>query len=127
MNKNKIKKTKSKNVAEGRVYIQATFNNTIVTVTDANGNVLSWSTSGASGFKGARKATPYAAATASKNAIEKAKIHGLKQANVYISGVGPGREQAIRALGTSGVKISHIQDITPIPHNGVRKKKPRRV
>lgn len=127
MNKNKIKKTKSKNVAEGRIYIQATFNNTIVTVTDANGNVLSWSTAGASGFKGTRKATPFAAATASKNAVEKAKVHGLKQASVFISGVGPGREQAIRALGASGVKISMIEDVTPIPHNGVRKKKPRRV
>ncbi len=127
MKKTKTKKVQAKNIAEGKIFIQATFNNTLITVCDSEGNTLSWSSAGANGFKGARKATPYAAATASKVAIEKAKIHGLKQVSVFISGVGSGREQAVRAIGSTGLKVTSIKDVTPVPHNGVRRKKPRRV
>lgn len=127
MKKTKTKKVQNKNIAEGKIFIQATFNNTLITVCDSKGNTLSWSSAGANGFKGARKATPYAAATASKVAIEKAKVHGLKQVSVFIAGVGPGREQAVRAIGSTGLKVTSIKDVTPVPHNGVRRKKPRRV
>lgn len=120
-------KVKSKNVVTGTIYVQATFNNTLITVTDKSGNTLSWASAGAQGFKGARKATPYAAQTAMQTAIEKAKQHGLQEAAIVVSGVGPGREQAVRSVGMTGVKVSSIKDVTPIAHNGVRAKKPRRV
>lgn len=121
------KKTQSKNVGSGRIYVQSTFNNTIITITDATGGVIAWSSSGHQGFKGARKATPYAAQTAMVAAIEKAKVHGLQEAAVFVAGVGSGREQAVRSIGGTGVKVTSIKDITPIAHNGVRPKKPRRV
>ncbi len=115
-------------MSNGRVYIGATYNNTLVTVTDEKGGVLSWSTSGASGFKGSRKSTPYAAQVAAQNAAEKAKAtYGLTDVVVYVKGVGSGREQAIRALQTAGLNVTTINDITPIPHGGCRPKKPRRV
>lgn len=128
--KNKaVKKTKSKrrNVPEGKAYIQASYNNTIITLTEPNGDVISWSSSGASGFKGARKATPYAAQVSAENAAEKAKVYGLDRVHVYVKGVGSGREQSIRGLVSSGINIISINDLTPIPHNGCRKKKQRRV
>lgn len=121
------KKIKSKNIAAGNIYVQATFNNTIITITDKGGNVLAWATAGEQGFKGARKATPYAAQTAMQAAIEKAKVHGFEEASIFVSGVGPGREQAVRSIGSTGVRVTSIRDVTPVPHNGVRPKKPRRV
>ena|SRR3990167_2313092 len=121
------KKHKSKNIAAGHIYVQATFNNTIITITDREGNALAWASAGAQGFRGARKATPYAAQTAMHAAIDRAKAHGLEEAAIFVSGVGPGREQAVRSIGSTGVRITAIKDVTPIPHNGVRPKKPRRV
>lgn len=118
---------KRRNVPEGRAYVQASYNNTIVTLTDPNGNVLSWGSSGASGFKGARKSTPYAAQVSAENAVEKAKVYGLERVHVYIKGVGSGREQAIRGLSSQGLDIISINDITPVPHNGCRQKKARRI
>ena len=114
-------------VKTGRIYVQSTYNNTIISVTDSTGGVLSWASAGNQGFKGARKSTPYAAQVAMKTAVEKAKLRGLESVEVFVSGVGSGREQAVRWLGNSGVAVTHIQDITPIPHNGCRPKKPRRV
>lgn len=114
-------------VKTGRVYVQSTFNNTIISVTDATGGVLSWASAGSQGFKGARKSTPYAAQVAMKVAIDKAKVRGLESVEVYVSGVGSGREQAVRWLGNSGLAVTSIQDVTPVPHNGTRPKKPRRV
>ncbi len=111
----------------GRVYVQATFNNTLVSFTDAGGNVISWGSPGVAGFKGSRKSTPYAATMATQPAAETAKSAGLKSVDVYVRGVGSGRDAAVRALQGSGLTISSIQDLTPIPHNGVRQKKPRRV
>jgi small subunit ribosomal protein S11 len=121
------KKTR-KNIAEGIVSITATLNNTHVVVSDKEGNVLTWATGGSSGFKGAREATPYAAQITSENAISKAKtLHGLERAVVYIRGIGAGREQAIRGIINAGVDLQAIFDITPIPHNGCRKKKIRKL
>jgi len=114
-------------VKTGRIYVQSTFNNTIISVTDATGGVLSWASAGNQGFKGARKSTPYAAQVAMKSAVDKAKPRGLESVEVFVSGVGSGREQAVRWLANSGLTVTHIQDITPIPHNGCRPKKPRRV
>jgi len=122
----KVKKIK-RHVPEGRVHIQATYNNTLVTITDATGNIIAWSSAGASGFKGARKSTPYAASIAAQNAVERAKLYGLEKVDVTIAGVGSGREQAIRSLQANGLQVTSINDITPIPHNGCRKPKPRRV
>lgn len=126
-----IKKGKSKTpqrtVTEGRVYVTATFNNTIVTITDAVGKVIAWGTAGASGFKGARKSTPFAATSAVEQAAAKAKAMGLKACEVYVKGPGNGRDAAIRALKTAGIDVVMIADVTPIPHNGVRPKKRRRV
>ncbi len=116
-----------KNVPKGIIYIQSTFNNTIITITDQNGNVLAWATAGAAGFKGARKSTPYAAQVAMLSVLDRAKAVGMQEAAVHVSGVGSGRESAIRALGASGIDIISIKDRTPIAHNGVRAKKPRRV
>lgn len=123
----KTKKAKRRSVLEGNVYIQAGFNNTIITVTDIGGDVISWSSAGANGFKGARKATPYAAQVASENAVEKAKVFGLEKVKVFVKGVGNGRDQAIRGIHSAGITITDITDVTPIPHNGCRKKKQRRV
>lgn len=117
----------TRQVATGRAYVKASYNNTIVTLTDQNGNVLSWSSAGQCGFKGPKKATPYAASVIVKDAFEKAKKHGLKEVAVFVRGIGGGRESSIRALNANGLAVSSIKDITPIPHNGCRAKKPRRV
>jgi small subunit ribosomal protein S11 len=121
------KKKVKKNVATGNVYIQSTFNNTIVTVTDPAGAVLSWSSAGTRGFKGSRKSTPFAAQLAAEDAAKKAMLHGLKSVAVFITGPGAGREAALRAIAHAGLKVSTIKDITPIPHNGCRPPKRRRV
>lgn len=118
-----IKNTKT--VSEGRIYILATFNNTVVTVTDKDGNVINWSSTGKVGFKGSRKSTPFAATQAITAAIDGAKALGLRQAAVYLKGPGPGRDAALRVLRSVGIKVTEMQDITPIPHNGTRAKKPR--
>lgn len=114
-------------VVEGRVSILAGFNNTIVTITDMAGNAIAWSSAGSSGFKGTKKATPYAAQVAAENATEKAKAFGLAKVDVYVKGIGNGREQALRGLIASGLEIQSINDVTPIPHNGCRKRRVRRV
>ena len=121
--KAKVKKT----VYEGNVYIQATFNNTIVTITDLTGNAISWSSAGALGFKGSRKSTPYAAQMASETAAKAAKEYGLRSVEVFVKGPGSGRESAIRALSNCDLEITLIQDVSPIPHNGCRPPKRRRV
>ena len=121
------KKKEKKIITEGNVYIQATFNNTIVTVTDMNGNTLSWCSAGLLGFRGAKKSTPYAAQSTAETATKRAKDYGLQMVNVYVKGPGIGRETAIRSLGNLGFKVKTIKDITPIPHNGCRPRKSRRV
>ncbi len=108
-------------------YIQATYNNTIVTLTDLNGNALAWSSSGSSGFSGPKKSTPYAASVVVRNALEKTKDHEIKEVHMYITGVGQGREGAIRAFQANGINVLSIKDVTPIPHNGCRPPRPRRV
>lgn len=123
----KKKKSKKRLVLEGKVYIQASFNNTIVTVTDTDGNVLSWSSAGANGFKGPKKATPFAAQTAAESAVTKAKVYGVERAHVFIKGAGNGREQAIRGIQAGGINVEGITDLTAVPHNGTRPKKSRRV
>lgn len=115
----------TKVVTDGRIYILATFNNTVVTVTDLDGNVINWSSTGKVGFKGSRKSTPFAATQAITAAIEAAKALGLRQAAVYLKGPGPGRDAALRVLRSVGIKVTEMQDVTPIPHNGTRAKKPR--
>ncbi len=115
----------TKNITDGRIYILATFNNTVVTVTDTSGNVLNWSSTGKVGFKGSRKSTPFAATQAITAAVDAAKGMGLRQAAVYIKGPGPGRDAALRVLRTIGIKVTEMLDVTPIPHNGTRAKKPR--
>lgn len=112
---------------EGNVYIQATFNNTIVTITDLTGNSLSWASAGGLGFRGAKKSTPFAAQTTAENAAQKAMDFGLREVHVYVKGPGVGRESAIRSLGALGLRVKSIKDITPIPHNGCRPRKSRRV
>lgn len=127
-NKKKGKKNVvSRQVSLGRAYVKSTYNNTIVTFTDQNGNVLSWSSAGQCGFKGPKKATPYAATIIVKDAFEKAKKYGLKEVSVFVKGIGGGREAAIRALNANGLVIGTIKDVTPIPHNGCRPPKSRRV
>lgn len=123
----KGKKTVVRQVASGRAYVKSTYNNTIVTFTDQNGNVLSWSSAGQCGFKGPKKSTPYAASVIVKDAFEKAKKYGLKEVSVFVKGIGGGREASIRALNANGINVNNIKDVTPIPHNGCRAKKPRRV
>ncbi len=123
----KAKKRERKSIPAGRAYIQATFNNTIVTLTDPEGGVIAWASSGSVGFKGSRKGTPYAAQLAANSAAHKAMEHGLRQVEVYIKGPGSGREAAIRSLQSSGLYITRIRDVTPIPHNGCRPPKRRRV
>ncbi len=123
----KRKKRIKKNVASGIAHIQSTFNNTIVTFTDNDGNVLCWATSGESGFKGTRKGTPFAAQVASENAAKKALNFGMKEVDVRVKGPGAGRETAIRAIQSAGIRVKSIKDVTPIPHNGCRPPKRRRV
>ncbi|MFC1810623.1 30S ribosomal protein S11 [Patescibacteria group bacterium] len=120
------KKGKKRVCPECNAYIQASYNNTIVTLTEPTGDTIAWASSGSSGFKGTRKATPYAAQITAENAVEKAKPVGIEKVNVFVKGVGPGREQAIRGLNASGLQIIAITDVTPIPHNGCRPKKQRR-
>lgn len=121
------KRKEKKTVYEGKVFIQATFNNTIVTVTDLNGNTLSWASAGGLNFKGAKKSTPYAAQTTAETAAKKAMDFGLRDVHVFVKGPGVGRESAIRSLGVLGLNVKSIRDITPIPHNGCRPRKSRRV
>ncbi|HEY9696510.1 MAG TPA: 30S ribosomal protein S11 [Trichocoleus sp.] len=120
-------KKQKRNVPSGVAHIQSTFNNTIVTITDANGEAISWASSGSSGFKGAKKGTPFAAQTAAENAARRATDQGMRQIEVMVSGPGSGRETAIRALQGAGLEITLIRDVTPIPHNGCRPPKRRRV
>lgn len=125
--KKKFKSRAKKSVPLGVVHVQATFNNTIVTISDPNGNVVSWSSAGSLGFRGSQKGTPFAAQQASLTAANAAKEHGLRTVNVRVKGPGAGRESAVRALATAGLDVKHIQDVTPIPHNGCRPPKRRRV
>jgi small subunit ribosomal protein S11 len=121
------KKKEKRNVPRGRVHIQASFNNTVISITDLQGNVIAWSSSGHMNFRGSRKSTPYAAQMAARNAIEKAMDQGLREAEVFVKGPGIGRESAIRALSSQGLHIRSIKDVTPLPHNGCRPRKRRRV
>jgi small subunit ribosomal protein S11 len=124
----KVKKSKSKRtVTEGNAFVQSSFNNTVVTITDLNGNVIAWSSAGSNGFKGAKKATPYAAQISAEAAINKALLYGIEKLHVFVKGIGAGREQAIRGLHSNGVNIESITDVTPVPHNGCRPRKSRRV
>ena len=123
----RVRRRERKSIPSGRAYIQSTFNNTIVTITDPRGNVISWGSSGTARFKGSRKGTPYAAQLAARDAARKAMEHGLRQVEVYIKGPGSGREAAIRSLQSSGLYITGIRDVTPIPHNGCRPPKRRRI
>ncbi len=123
----KKKKKTLKEVAKAMIYIQSSFNNCIVTITDINGNTISWATAGSSGFAGTKKATPFAAQMTVRKALEKARKFAIKEALVKVSGVGTGRESAVRAIGGQGIRVTSIRDITPIPHNGTRPKKIRRV
>jgi small subunit ribosomal protein S11 len=125
--KKTFKKKERKHVPHGIVHIQASFNNTIVTISDANGNVISWKSSGSLGFRGSRKGTPFAAQQAAANAANMARDHGLRSVEVRVSGPGSGRESAIRALSSAGIEVRSIRDVTPIPHNGCRPPKRRRV
>ena len=121
------KRRERKNIEKGAAHIRSTFNNTIITITDVNGNTVAWASSGAMGFKGSRKNTPYAAQTAAEAAAKGAMEHGMKTVEVFVKGPGNGREAAIRALQTTGLNITLIKDVTPIPHNGCRPPKRRRV
>ena len=125
--KTRTKKVVKKNISTGVVHIQSTFNNTIITITDAMGNAVSWSSAGFQGFKGSRKSTPFAAQLAAQDAAKKAQDHGMKTVEVYVKGPGPGRESALRALQAAGFNVTMIKDVTPIPHNGCRPPKRRRV
>jgi small subunit ribosomal protein S11 len=123
----RTKKKVKKNISNGVVHIQSTFNNTIVTITDSGGNVVAWSSAGVQGFKGSRKSTPFSAQLAAEDAARKAMEHGMKTVEVYVKGPGPGRESALRALQATGFNVVMIKDVTPIPHNGCRPPKRRRV
>ena len=123
----RVRRRERRQIPRGRAYIQSTFNNTLVTITDPTGAVLSWSSAGASGFKGSRKSTPFAAGMAAENAARKAMEQGMRQVDVYVKGPGSGREAAIRSLQAAGLVINAITDVTPIPHNGCRPPKRRRV
>jgi small subunit ribosomal protein S11 len=125
--KKRASKKSKKTVATGSVFIQASFNNTIVTVTDAQGNVVAWSSAGAKGFKGSRKSTPFAAQIAAEDASRKAMEHGMRSVAIFVNGPGAGREAALRAVQIAGLKVNMIRDVTPIPHNGCRPPKRRRV
>lgn len=121
------KKKEKKNITDGVAHIQSTFNNTIITITDLSGNVISWSTAGLQGFKGSRKSTPFAAQMAAEDAVRKAKEQGMRRVQVYIKGPGAGRESALRSLQLAGLVVTMIRDVTPVPHNGCRPPKRRRV
>jgi small subunit ribosomal protein S11 len=121
------KKKEKKNITEGVAHIQSTFNNTIVTITDLSGNVISWSSAGLQGFKGSRKSTPFAAQMAAEDAVRKAKEQGMRRVQVFIKGPGAGRESALRSLQLAGLVVTMIRDVTPVPHNGCRPPKRRRV
>ncbi|MCF8534835.1 MAG: 30S ribosomal protein S11 [Candidatus Nanopelagicaceae bacterium] len=123
----KLRKKEKKNVAVGQAYIKSTFNNTIISITDPTGAVISWSSSGQVGFKGSRKSTPFAAQLAAEAAARRAQEHGLKKVDVFVKGPGSGRETAIRSLQAAGLEVGAISDVTPAPHNGCRPCKPRRV
>ena len=123
----KTRRREKKNVPQGHVHIQATFNNTIITITDQNGAVVSWGSAGTAGFKGSRKSTPYAAALSADGAARRAMEHGMRSVAVFVKGPGAGRESALRALQTAGFKVTLIRDVTPVPHNGCRPPKRRRV
>lgn len=123
----RTKKKEKKNISTGVVHIQSTFNNTIITITDMTGNTISWATAGGQGFKGSRKSTPFAAQLAAQDAAKKAMEHGMKNVEVYVKGPGSGRESALRALQAAGFTILMIKDVTPVPHNGCRPPKRRRV
>ncbi len=125
--KARTKRRERKQIYEGKAYITSTFNNTIITLTDNKGNVIAWGSSGTAGFKGSRKGTPYAAQMAAQAASAKAKDHGLKQVEVFVRGPGSGREAAIRSIQASGITVTGIRDVTPVPHNGCRPRKRRRV
>ncbi len=123
----KIRRKEKKNIAVGQAYIKSTFNNTIVSITDPSGAVISWSSSGQVGFKGSRKSTPFAAQQAAEDAAKRAIEHGMRKVDVFVKGPGSGRETAIRSLQASGLEVGTIQDMTPVPHNGCRPPKRRRV
>lgn len=123
----KKKKKVARQISTGRAYVQATFNNTIITLTDGNGNALAWASAGNCGFKGPKKATPYAASMVVKTIADRVKDMGLKEVSVFVKGVGSGRDSAVRALNANGFHVLSIKDMTPLPHNGCRPKKPRRV
>lgn len=125
--KNRVRRRDRKNVPRGRAYISSTFNNTLITLTDPQGNVLAWGSAGSSNFKGSRKSTPYAGQVATEGAVRRAMEHGLRQVEVFVKGPGSGREAAVRALQSSGLQVLSIMDVTPIPHNGCRAPKRRRV
>jgi len=125
--KTRTRKREKKNIPNGIVHIQSTFNNTIVTVTDPGGNVVAWSSSGVQGFKGSRKSTPFASQLAAEDAAKKAMEHGMRNVEVYVKGPGSGRESALRSLQAAGFNVTMIKDVTPIPHNGCRPPKRRRV
>ena len=122
-----LKKTKKKNITKGKMHIKSTYNNTIVTLTDLSGGLIAWSSAGLLGFKGAKKATPYAATNIVNSLFERVKRIGLKEVDVYVKGIGSGRESAVRAIASNGINIVSITDTTPIPHNGCRPPKPRRM
>ncbi|MBM3166026.1 MAG: 30S ribosomal protein S11 [Chloroflexi bacterium] len=122
-----VRKKERKLIAEGKAFIQSTFNNTIITITDPKGNVIAWGSSGTAGFKGSRKGTPYAAQMAAQVAASKAKEHGIRHVEVFVQGPGSGREAAIRSIQASGISVTAIKDVTRIPHNGCRPRKRRRV
>ena len=123
----RVRRRERKNITSGVAHVNATFNNTMITIADAQGNTIAWSSAGASGFKGSRKSTPYAAQVAAEDAGRKAMEHGMKTLEVLVKGPGSGRESALRALGAAGFTITTIKDVTPIPHNGCRPRKRRRV
>ena len=123
----RVKRRERKNISSGVVHVNASFNNTMITVTDEQGNAISWSSAGGMGFKGSRKSTPYAAQLAAEDAAKKAMDHGMQTVNVQVRGPGSGRESALRALQSAGLTVSMIRDVTPIPHNGCRPRKRRRV
>lgn len=123
----RVRRREKKSIPSGKAYIQSTFNNTIITLTDPQGKAIAWASSGTAGFKGSRKGTPYAAQLAARDAARKAMVHGLRQVDVYVKGPGSGREAAIRSLQSSGLYVTSIRDVTPVPHNGCRPPKRRRV
>ena len=123
----RVRRRERKNIASGVAHVNASFNNTMITITDAQGNTIAWSSSGSNGFKGSRKSTPFAAQLAAEDAAKKAMEHGVRNVTVYVNGPGSGRESALRALQAAGFTVTSIRDVTPIPHNGCRPRKRRRV